>query len=59
MFIQNFGGQTRCIMVDVQMANTDTMKLRREPRLTILASDQHQFAPNSINASSREKVYEN
>ena len=51
--------QTMVIMVDVQMANTVTMKLRREPRLTILASDQHQFAPDSINASSREKVYEN
>ena len=59
MVIQNFGRQTRCIMVDVQMENTYTMKLRREPRLTILASDQHQFAPDSINASSREKVYEN
>ena len=58
MVIQNFGGQTKCIMVDVQMANTDTMKLRREPRLTILASDQDQFAPNSNNTSSREKVYE-
>ena len=45
-------------MVDVQMANTDTMKLRRKPRLTILASDHHQFATDSINTSSREKVYE-
>ena len=51
MVIQNFGRQTRCIMVDVQMENTYTMKLRREPRLTILASDQHQFAPDSINTS--------
>ena len=59
MVIQNFGGQTRCIMVDVQLANTDTMKLRREPRFTISASDQHQLAPDSINTSSREKVYEN
>ena len=59
MVIQNFDGQTRWIMVDVQMANTDTMKLRREPRSTILASDQHQFAPDSINTSSREKIYEN
>ena len=59
MVIQNFGGQTSCSMVDVQMANTDTMKFRREPRLTILASDQHQFAPNGINTSPREKVYEN
>ena len=59
MVIQNFGGQTRCIMVDVQMENTDTMKLRREPCLTIYqASDQHQFAPDSIHTLSREKVYE-
>ena len=46
-------------MVDVQMENTDTMKLRREPCLTIYqASDQHQFAPDSIHTLSREKVYE-
>ena len=39
------------------MANTDTMKLRTS--FKILASDQHQFATDSINTSSRKKVYEN